>query len=108
MLASTGPTHGVHAVPKTTPRTTGAAPPTDFPGRARLLGLNVRWLIRAGRSPARVFSREALVGRVWGDGYFGDVRLVDVHVRRLRTKVEHDAANPRHVVTVRGLGYRLQ
>jgi DNA-binding response OmpR family regulator len=55
-----------------------------------------------------VFSREALLDKVWGYDYFGDGRLVDVHVRRLRTKVEADAANPRHVVTVRGLGYRLQ
>ncbi len=59
-------------------------------------------------SPGRVFSREVLLERVWGYGYFGDGRLVDVHVRRLRTKVEADAANPRHVVTVRGLGYKLQ
>lgn len=42
-----------------------------------------------------------------GYGYFGDGRLVDVHVRRLRTKVD-DPANPRHVATVRGLGYKLQ
>ena len=49
-----------------------------------------------------------LLDRVWGYGYFGDGRLVDVHVRRLRTKVEADPANPRHVVTVRGLGYQLQ
>ena len=59
-------------------------------------------------SPGRVFSREVLLERVWGYGYFGDGRLVDVHVRRLRTKIEADAANPRHVVTVRGLGYKLQ
>jgi DNA-binding response OmpR family regulator len=52
-------------------------------------------------------SREQLLERVWGYGYFGDSRLVDVHIRRLRTKVEHDPANPRHVVTARGLGYRL-
>ena len=63
---------------------------------------------RAGLDPGRVFSRETLLERVWGYGYFGDGRLVDVHVRRLRTKVEADPANPRHVVTVRGLGYKLQ
>lgn len=67
-----------------------------------------RLLVELGQNPGRVFSREALLDKVWGYGYFGDGRLVDVHVRRLRTKVEHDAANPRHVVTVRGLGYRLQ
>ena len=60
------------------------------------------------QNPGRVFSREVLLERVWGYDYFGDGRLVDVHVRRLRTKVEADPANPRHVVTVRGLGYKLQ
>ena len=67
-----------------------------------------RLLCELASNPGRVFSREALLDRVWGYGYFGDGRLVDVHVRRLRTKVEQDPANPRHVVTVRGLGYRLQ
>jgi DNA-binding response OmpR family regulator len=67
-----------------------------------------RLLCELASNPGRVFSREMLLDRVWGYGYFGDGRLVDVHVRRLRTKVEADAANPRHVVTVRGLGYRLQ
>ena len=67
-----------------------------------------RLLCELASSPGRVFSREMLLDRVWGYGYFGDGRLVDVHVRRLRTKVEVDPANPRHVVTVRGLGYRLQ
>jgi DNA-binding response OmpR family regulator len=65
-------------------------------------------LVELASSPGRVFSREVLLERVWGYGYFGDGRLVDVHVRRLRTKVEADPANPRHVVTVRGLGYKLQ
>ena len=67
-----------------------------------------RLLVELAQSPGRVFSREVLLERVWGYGYFGDGRLVDVHVRRLRTKVEADPANPRHVVTVRGLGYKLQ
>ena len=67
-----------------------------------------RLLVELATSPGRVFSREVLLERVWGYGYFGDGRLVDVHVRRLRTKIESDAANPRHVVTVRGLGYKLQ
>jgi DNA-binding response OmpR family regulator len=65
-------------------------------------------LVELASSPGRVFSREVLLERVWGYGYFGDGRLVDVHVRRLRTKVENDPANPHHVVTVRGLGYKLQ
>jgi DNA-binding response OmpR family regulator len=67
-----------------------------------------RLLCELASNPGRVFSREVLLDRVWGYGYFGDGRLVDVHVRRLRTKVEADPANPRHVVTVRGMGYRLQ
>ena len=67
-----------------------------------------RLLVELASTPGRVFSRETLLERVWGYGYFGDGRLVDVHVRRLRTKVEADPANPRHVVTVRGLGYKLQ
>lgn len=67
-----------------------------------------RLLVELASSPGRVFSREVLLERVWGYGYFGDGRLVDVHVRRLRTKIEDDPANPRHVVTVRGLGYKLQ
>ena len=64
--------------------------------------------VRAGGQPGQGPLRESFLDRVWGYGYFGDGRLVDVHVRRLRTKVEADPANPRHVVTVRGLGYRLQ
>ena len=67
-----------------------------------------RLLCELADSPGKVLSREALLDKVWGYDYFGDGRLVDVHVRRLRTKVEADPANPRHVVTVRGLGYRLQ
>jgi DNA-binding response OmpR family regulator len=67
-----------------------------------------RLLVELANGPGRVFSREVLLERVWGYGYFGDGRLVDVHIRRLRTKIEADPANPRHVVTVRGLGYKLQ
>lgn len=65
-------------------------------------------LCELATSPGRVFSREALLEQVWGYDYFGDSRLVDVHVRRLRAKVEDDPANPTHVLTVRGLGYKLQ
>jgi DNA-binding response OmpR family regulator len=67
-----------------------------------------RLLVELSSAPGRVFSREVLLERVWGYGYFGDGRLVDVHVRRLRMKVEVDPANPRHVMTIRGLGYKLQ
>ena len=63
--------------------------------------------LRTCRQPWQGVSREALLDKVWGYDYFGDGRLVDVHIRRLRTKVEADPAT-RHVVTVRGLGYRLR
>ncbi len=55
----------------------------------------------------KVLSREDLLERVWGYDYFGDSRLVDVHIRRLRTKIEPDPANPTYLVTVRGAGYKL-
>jgi DNA-binding response OmpR family regulator len=67
-----------------------------------------RLLCELAENAGKVFSRENLLDRVWGYDYFGDGRLVDVHIRRLRTKIEADPANPRYVVTVRGLGYRLQ
>jgi DNA-binding response OmpR family regulator len=67
-----------------------------------------RLLCELGSAPGRVFSRETLLERVWEYDYFGDARIVDVHVRRLRTKIEPDPSSPRHVVTVRGLGYKLQ
>ena len=67
-----------------------------------------RLLVELASSPGKVFSREALLEKVWGYGYFGDGRLVDVHIRRLRTKIEADPADPQHVVTVRGLGYKIQ
>ena len=65
-------------------------------------------LCELAQSPGRILTREVLLDKVWGYGYFGDGRLVDVHVRRLRTKVEADPAHPRHIVTVRGLGYKLE
>ncbi len=65
-------------------------------------------LVELSSQPGKVFSREVLLERVWGYDYFGDGRLVDVHIRRLRMKVESDPASPRYVVTSRGLGYKLQ
>ena len=67
-----------------------------------------RLLVELATAEGRVLSREDLLEKVWGYDYFGDGRLVDVHVRRLRTKVEPDPASPRYVVTVRGMGYKLQ
>lgn len=56
----------------------------------------------------KVMSREVLLAKVWGYEYAGDSRTVDVHIRWLREKVEDDPANPRHIKTVRGIGYRLE
>ncbi|HJP16114.1 MAG TPA: response regulator transcription factor [Acidimicrobiales bacterium] len=67
-----------------------------------------RLLVELASNPGRVLSREDLLQRVWDYDYFGDGRLVDVHVRRLRTKVETDPAKPRYIITMRGMGYKLQ
>ena len=66
-----------------------------------------RLLCELANSPGKVLSREQLLERVWGYDYFGDGRLVDVHVRRLRTKIEADPASPQFILTVRGMGYKL-
>jgi DNA-binding response OmpR family regulator len=66
-----------------------------------------RLLCELVKAPGRVLSRRHLLETVWDRGYFGDERIVDVHVRRLRTKIERDPGRPRLLVTVRGLGYRL-
>ncbi|MBI4304347.1 MAG: response regulator transcription factor [Chloroflexi bacterium] len=55
-----------------------------------------------------VFSREQLLEKVWGYDYAGDTRTVDVHIRWLRQKIENDPAKPRHLVTLRGVGYKLE
>ncbi|MCY4194268.1 MAG: response regulator transcription factor [bacterium] len=75
---------------------------------AHLTKTEFRLLVELATNSTKVLSREVLLERVWDLGYLGDGRLVDVHIRRLRTKIESDPANPRHVVTVRGLGYKLQ
>jgi DNA-binding response OmpR family regulator len=66
-----------------------------------------RLLCELAANHNKVLSREQLLDRVWGYDYFGDGRLVDVHIRRLRTKVEKDPALPEHILTVRGMGYKL-
>jgi two-component system response regulator RegX3 len=58
------------------------------------------------RNPGRVLTRGQLIDRVWGADYVGDTKTLDVHVKRLRAKIEPDPAVPRHLVTVRGLGYK--
>ena len=56
----------------------------------------------------RVLSRDLLIDRVWGHDYVGDTKTLDVHVKRLRAKVEADPANPSRIVTIRGLGYKYE
>jgi two-component system response regulator RegX3 len=60
------------------------------------------------RNAGRVLTRGQLIDRVWGSDYVGDTKTLDVHVKRLRAKVEPDPASPRHIVTVRGLGYKFE
>ena len=56
----------------------------------------------------RVLTRETLIDRVWGTDYFGDTKTLDVHIKRLRAKIEQEPADPRLVVTIRGLGYKYE
>jgi two-component system response regulator RegX3 len=60
------------------------------------------------RNSGRVLTRMQLIDRVWGSDYVGDTKTLDVHVKRLRSKVEPDPANPQFIVTVRGLGYKFE
>jgi DNA-binding response OmpR family regulator len=71
------------------------------PKEARLLEL-------FARSPGRVHSRAQILERVWGPAHAGDPRTVDVHVRWLRAKIERDPHAPTRLLTVRGVGYRLE
>jgi two-component system response regulator RegX3 len=60
------------------------------------------------RNSGRVLTRSQLIDRVWGNDYFGDTKTLDVHIKRLRAKVEADPANPTIIHTIRGLGYKLE
>jgi two-component system response regulator RegX3 len=60
------------------------------------------------RNVGRVLTRGQLIDRVWGSDYVGDTKTLDVHVKRLRAKIEPDPASPKHLLTVRGLGYKLE
>ena len=59
------------------------------------------------RNAGRVLTRGQLIDRVWGSDYVGDTKTLDVHVKRLRSKIEPDPSSPRYLVTVRGLGYKF-
>lgn len=86
----------------------------DVPGHAVSRGgqsipltpLEFDLLVALCSNPAKVFSREELLERVWGYRHAADTRLVNVHVQRLRSKIEHDPLHPEIIVTVRGVGYR--
>ena len=59
------------------------------------------------RNAGRVLTRGQLIDRVWGSDYVGDTKTLDVHIKRLRAKLEPDPSDPRHIITVRGLGYKF-
>ena len=60
------------------------------------------------RNAGRVMTRGQLIDRIWGADYVGDTKTLDVHIKRLRTKIEPDPASPRYLITVRGLGYKFE
>ena len=65
-------------------------------------------LVFLAMHPGRVFNRDQLLDEVWGINFFGDSRTVDVHVRWLREKIESEPGSPKHIITVRGTGYRFE
>jgi two-component system response regulator RegX3 len=60
------------------------------------------------RNSGRVLTRSQLIDRIWGSDYFGDTKTLDVHIKRLRSKIEKDPANPILILTIRGLGYKFE
>jgi two-component system response regulator MtrA len=81
-------------------------PETHDPETIALTPLEFDLLVALARKPSRVFTREMLLEQVWGYRHAADTRLVNVHVQRLRAKVERDPEKPQVVVTVRGVGYK--
>ena len=78
-------------------------------GRARRAAAQgVRAARAADAQRRRVLTRDVLIDRIWGPNYFGDTKTLDVHIKRLRAKVEDDPSNPTRIVTVRGVGYRYE
>ena len=78
----------------------GEAVPTTF--------VEFEILTALARSPGRVFTRDMLLARVWGDSAYRDPRTIDVHIRHLREKIEADPKEPEYLFTVRGVGYRFR
>ncbi len=109
---TTGPARaGAEALPE---HLSVAGVTIDVPGHAvrrgdaslQLTPLEFDLLVALARRPGQVFTREQLLEQVWGYRHAGDTRLVNVHVQRLRAKVEDDPENPEVVLTVRGVGYK--
>ena len=65
-------------------------------------------LVFLARNRGQVFNRETLLAKVWGYDYAGDTRTVDVHIRWLREKIEDNPEAPRHLITIRGVGYKFE
>ena len=88
----------------------------DFPKRtarargrdAQLTFVEFEILSALARNPGRVFTRDMLLQRVWGDSAYRDPRTIDVHIRHLREKIERDPKDPEYLFTVRGVGYRFR
>jgi DNA-binding response OmpR family regulator len=88
----------------------------DFPKRsvrvrgqeAQLTYVEFEILATLARAPGRVFTRDMLLSRIWGDSAYRDPRTIDVHIRHLREKLELDAKDPEYLFTVRGVGYRFR
>jgi two-component system response regulator RegX3 len=76
--------------------------------RIRLALKEFELLEKLLRNAGRVMTRGQLIDRIWGADYVGDTKTLDVHIKRLRTKIEPDPANPRYLITVRGLGYKFE
>lgn len=60
------------------------------------------------KNPGKAYSRDDILNLVWGENYFGDMKTVDVHIRRLREKIEDNPSDPQYIETVWGFGYRLR
>jgi DNA-binding response OmpR family regulator len=85
----------------------GAHTVTIDGGEPVLTALEFDLLVSLGSEQGRVLSRRQLIDQVWGWDFFGDERVVDVHIRNLRSKLGDDPADPRFVATVRGVGYKF-
>ena len=76
------------------------------PVRLPLREFELLWVLMS--NAGRAMTRDQLIDKVWGSDYFGDTKTLDVHVKRLRAKVESDPSNPERIVTIRGLGYKYE